>query len=131
MPSYSWKSIWEARGLLQEGLGWRVGSRINILIFEHAWIPGSVDYRLYDNMQNDNVPLVAKLIDSNSRKWKQEVILNTFYARDMSRILQIPLEKEKHDDLVVWHGEPSGEISIRSSYKLLQVGNFSPNFNEL
>ncbi|KAG8473015.1 hypothetical protein CXB51_034919 [Gossypium anomalum] len=39
-----------------------------------------------------------------------------------ARILQIPLATERHADLVVWRGEPSGEFSVRSAYKLLYRG---------
>ncbi|MBA0726401.1 hypothetical protein Golax_002232, partial [Gossypium laxum] len=56
-----------------------------------------------------------------STEWNKELIINTFSAADVARILQIPLATERHDDIVVWRGEPSGEFSIRSAYKLLHI----------
>lgn len=36
LPSYTWKSIWAANGVLQEGLCWRVGSGLKISINDDA-----------------------------------------------------------------------------------------------
>ncbi|KAA3483165.1 Alanyl-tRNA synthetase [Gossypium australe] len=68
-----------------------------------------------------NVSLVAKLIDNVNRKWRRETITNTFSGIDATRILQIPLAKETYDDVMAWGGEPSGEFSVHSAYKLLQT----------
>lgn len=32
LPSFTWKSIWASKGMLQEGLRWRVGLGRNIMI---------------------------------------------------------------------------------------------------
>ncbi|KAA3483618.1 LINE-1 reverse transcriptase isogeny [Gossypium australe] len=82
LPSHTWKSVWAVRGLLQNGLCWRVGTGERISVREDVWIPGPLD--------------IAK------------------------RILHISLEKEAHEDMIVWNGEPLGEFFMRSAYKLLQ-----------
>lgn len=46
--------------------------------------------------------------------------INTFGEQDAGRILQIPLARTIHDDMQIWYGEPSGEFTVRSTYKLLQ-----------
>lgn len=38
-------------------------------------------------------------------------------------ILHIPLAMEPHSDFLAWTGEPSGEYTVRSAYKLLQSGD--------
>lgn len=53
------------------------------------------------------------------RKWKQELIYNTFSATNATQILHIPLAAEAHDDWLVWGDESSGEFSVKSAYKLL------------
>ncbi|XP_016694556.2 uncharacterized protein [Gossypium hirsutum] len=40
LPSYTWKSVWAAKGLLQKGLSWRVGRGDRISIWEDSWIQG-------------------------------------------------------------------------------------------
>jgi hypothetical protein len=37
-PSYAWRSIWNAKKLLQEGLVWRVGDRRSIKIWKDRWL---------------------------------------------------------------------------------------------
>ncbi|KAA3490135.1 reverse transcriptase [Gossypium australe] len=92
--SYVWRSIWAAKASLENGLIWKVG--------------------------NLHLVKVADLINSNQREWNRSLIGNTFPAAEAELILQIPLAKESHEDLLVWRGELSGEFSVRSSYKLLQ-----------
>lgn len=131
LPSYSWKSVWAARGLLDNGLGCRVGTGENISIIEHAWIPSSNDYRLLDSIHIDGVSTVADSTDKNNRNWKQDLIYHTFSICDAIQILQIPLAREQHADVKVWRGEVSGDFTVYSSYKLLQVGDYSPIYNDL
>ena len=37
--SYTWKSIWAAKGLLLSGLYWRVGTGRDIRIEDDGWVP--------------------------------------------------------------------------------------------
>ncbi|MBA0556743.1 hypothetical protein Golob_026820 [Gossypium lobatum] len=43
------------------------------------------------------------------------------------KILQIPLVETAHEDFQVWRGEPIGEFSVRSPYKLLHKPSLDPN----
>ncbi|KAA3468760.1 reverse transcriptase [Gossypium australe] len=37
--SYAWKSIYPARKVLEDGIGWRAGSRSQILVLQAHWLP--------------------------------------------------------------------------------------------
>ncbi|KAI5677996.1 hypothetical protein M9H77_08946 [Catharanthus roseus] len=37
--SYAWRSIWEARGLLEEEVQWRVENRMDIKVWKDRWFP--------------------------------------------------------------------------------------------
>ncbi|KAA3458643.1 reverse transcriptase [Gossypium australe] len=118
--SYVWRNIWAAKDTLKKGLTWRVGTGQNISISDDAWIPNYANIRLlsrFDNLQCDKV---AELIDSNSREWNRELVVDTFPKEVADLILWISLAVAPHEDFLVWNGEPSGEFSVRSSYKLLQ-----------
>lgn len=106
---------------MQDGFGWKLGSGDNILISEHArfQLQLTIDYVITCKVMM--CLLLHILLIKLAENGKREVIFNTFSARDAGRILQIPLEKERHDDLVVWQGESSGEFFVRSAYKLLQA----------
>lgn len=119
LPSFTWKSIWASRRLLEMGLLWRVGTGENIKIMEDAWIPAAINFKVSDPVRNMGFSTVADLIDRGQRKWKENVICDTFSAGNAAKILQIPLNSFEHDDLLVWKGEASGEYTVRSAYQIL------------
>lgn len=46
VPSFSWRSIMEARPVLQAGVIWKVGSGTNINIWNDNWIPNTHSHTL-------------------------------------------------------------------------------------
>lgn len=70
---------------------------------DHAWIPGSSDYPycLCDCYHNNEIKVVAKLIDTTSKEWKRKLVCNTFSSNEAKRILQILLPREPHADLTI------------------------------
>ncbi|KAA3480252.1 reverse transcriptase [Gossypium australe] len=126
IPSLTWRSVWSAKGLLAKGLCWRVGTGSKISIWNDLWISGKETDRIPNQANNVNIELVSDLIDATSRKWKSEVIRDTFASNIAEKIMQIPLSEIAHEDLEVWRGEPTGEFSVRSAYKLLQGSNQDP-----
>ncbi|KAA3466682.1 reverse transcriptase [Gossypium australe] len=122
--SFVWRSIWAAKGVLEKGLKWKVGTGMNISISRDLWVPSCVNSRLLTVVDGSSLISVAELIDSQSRKWNKEVIRHTFAADEADRILRIPLAKVPHEDFRAWSGEQSGEFLVKSAYKLLQ--SFDP-----
>lgn len=119
-PSYTWKSIWVVKGILKEGLGWKVGTCNTISINDDAWLLGADNFRVRHRISNFNIAMVAALIDGNNRMWREELIRTTFKPDDADRILHIPLASEAHPDMIFLYGEHSGEFTVRSACKMLQ-----------
>lgn len=115
----------------KDGLGWQVGKGDKISIINHAWIPGSIDYKLASRIINCNLELVAVLIDFESREWRKETITRVFNVADGDHILRIPLIAVPHEDEIIWRCEALGEFSVKSAYKQLHLDNATPNFNNL
>ncbi|KAH1045708.1 hypothetical protein J1N35_036492 [Gossypium stocksii] len=67
LPSYTWKNIWAAKGLLQLGLCWRVGTGRHIKIKIDVWAPVSENLHVHPMVREQNIVWVADLIDSNTR----------------------------------------------------------------
>ncbi|KAG8498575.1 hypothetical protein CXB51_004822 [Gossypium anomalum] len=88
------RSIWSARGLLEKGLKWHIGSGNNMSIWENYWISGA-----------------------NLAKSKH---LQLMIAED---ILCIPLASVMSDDRLVWRSDNTGLYTVKSGYRLLQSNN--------
>ncbi|KAH1063495.1 hypothetical protein J1N35_028482 [Gossypium stocksii] len=127
LPSLSWKSIWAAKGLLKKELCWRIGQGHKVSIWEDCWIQGIDSLQRSNNSENVQLVLVSDLIDHANRKWREEIVSNTFQPEVARSIFQIPLSASAHEDFQVWKGELTGTFSVRSVYKLLQVVNLDPN----
>ncbi|XP_040944212.1 uncharacterized protein [Gossypium hirsutum] len=95
---YTWKSTWDTKGVLAEGLCWRVGKGMNILISRDYWIPVLPRDRLPVLTTNLNDSKVAELIDSSNRTWKHELIAYTLSEDVAEMILCIPLAERPHED---------------------------------
>ncbi|MBA0575932.1 hypothetical protein Golob_025251 [Gossypium lobatum] len=52
-------------------------------------------------VSRQNIIRVADFIDSTTRSWRTELILNTFSKDDAQKILQIPLTHIPHDGFLV------------------------------
>lgn len=112
-------------------LHWRVGWGDQISIWDDLWNSRSTADRLFNNKNNNSIRLVLELINEVDISWKREVLVSTFSAEVANKNMQIPLARSAHEDFLVWRGEPFGEFTIRSTYKLLQEANFDPNNNAI
>ncbi|KAA3475598.1 reverse transcriptase [Gossypium australe] len=122
LPSLTWRSIWATKGLLMSGMGWRVGRGTEISVWEDHWIPGK-EINGWDHQTENEVELVADLIDDEKSEWKTELVERTFTADIAEKILQIPLAKNLGVDMQIWRGE----LSVRSAYKILQNAKMDPS----
>ncbi|KAK5845959.1 hypothetical protein PVK06_002213 [Gossypium arboreum] len=93
-PLYTWRSIWETRKVLQDGMAWRVGSSENISIWQDVWVLRLENQRVQESASDYSVTKVADLIGLNLRQWKEEVITRLFSNKEAEAILDIPLAKD-------------------------------------
>ncbi|KAA3459022.1 reverse transcriptase [Gossypium australe] len=131
LPSFTWKSLWSAKGLLLKGLGWRVGDGQKISVWDDRWVPGGELVNSQITSQNPSLGKVAELIDNNTMRWNEEVIFRTFAERDAERILCIPLSTRSHEDYVIWREEATGEYTVRSGHRILAQGGHTQIQNSL
>lgn len=126
LPSFTWRSVQSARGLLADDLYQRIGSGDNISIRDDAWLPRSPSYRLNKEVNLGGLNVVTNLIDN--MEWKEALIRNTLSIGVVERILSIPLPLHRRNDILVWCGDPSREFTVNSVYKPLHKGTFRPNY---
>ncbi|GMI75734.1 hypothetical protein like AT4G29090 [Hibiscus trionum] len=119
-PSYIWRSLWSAKGLIERGIGWRVGSGRNINIWNDAWLPGIGDGRVKRDTIDIRYTYVSDLIHSPTSTWKVDVLEDLFDAPQVSMISSIPLSVSGKADTVVWRLEGSGKYTVKSGYRMLR-----------
>ncbi|KAK5842886.1 hypothetical protein PVK06_005302 [Gossypium arboreum] len=103
----------------------RKGNKIPI--WDDHWIQGIDTIEGHNRSDNTKLKLVSDLIDNPNKKWRMDLINNTFQVEIAQKIMQIPFAETDHEDIQVWKGELFGEYSIRSAYKLLQDANPDPS----
>ncbi|XP_043692867.1 uncharacterized mitochondrial protein AtMg00310-like [Telopea speciosissima] len=119
-PSWGWRSLMEGNRVLAEGLCWRIGTGLNVDIWQDAWVPTLADFKV----TTPYTPLiwpskVSNLIDESNRTWSDDVLSSYFNDADIVAIKKINLSLFPQPDKLEWMGSRNGVFSIRSTYHLL------------
>ncbi|XP_061993936.1 uncharacterized protein LOC133711869 [Rosa rugosa] len=126
-PSFSWRSILEARSVLQAGLYWKIGTGTKVSIWEDNWIPNTPPHLL--NKPEDTIfELVADLIDHNSCSWNVAAVHLCFPTDVAAKVMCLPLSRRFNTDRFAWKLEPKGFFSVKSAYRVareLSMGTYS------
>jgi hypothetical protein len=118
-PSYAWRSIWEAKPLIKEGLLWKIGDGSNIKIREDKWIPSTQTHMIQVNIQNISPEArVSDLINFETNWWNIPLLEQIFPAETVEQICNIPISPRLMKDVLVWAGTKNGMFSVRSAYNL-------------
>lgn len=117
-PSLTWRSIWSAKGLLQSGLKWRIGSGLTVSIWVDFWLSAR-ELTKISTVMVQNVNRVCDLIDHDSNCWKTELIRSFFCDDEANAIMSIPLPNNLQPDKLIWNGEHTNVYSLRSGYRSL------------
>ncbi|XP_024171861.1 uncharacterized protein LOC112177844 [Rosa chinensis] len=141
-PSYSWRSIFSTRELLQQSAYWQIGNGVNVNIWSDSWIPNlqngkpdineaalaEVDIwrhkwipdtfpRCPSSPPREDAPrFVSELIDPVHRVWDVQTLNLFFSPADIDLILSIPLSRSVTADRVVWHFDKKGMFTTNSAY---------------
>lgn len=91
-PSYAWRSIMAAQGVVQRGTRCQIGLGECVRAWCDKWIPKSTLYSVVTREDAcPNVTLVCDLINRASMEWKAKWIQGCFTEEDADAILSIPL----------------------------------------
>ena len=123
-PSYAWRSIMAAQGVVKSGTRWQVGSGENVRVWCDKWLPKPTSYSVVTHADAcPNVSLVCDLINRASLEWKSELIRGCFTEEDADAILSIPLSFHRPKDKLIWAGSPSGNFTVKNAYRLAYEEN--------
>lgn len=118
-PSFAWRSIFNARSLLQEGLIWRVGNGASIRIWHDKWTPHPSTFMIQSPVRVlTQDARVCDLINDTTHTWNFPLIREIFWPEEALRICNLPLSPTGQPDIMVWRGSTNGLFSVRSAYHL-------------
>ena len=119
--SYVWKSIIQARHVIELGIVWRVGNGQSIYIKEDRWLPQLAGSRIVSPPAilppNSKV---CDLVDHESLSWNKDLIEQEFLPHKAKFIQALPLSVREIPDKEVWLSSPYGEYTTRTAYKLME-----------
>ncbi|XP_074314656.1 uncharacterized protein LOC141649887 [Silene latifolia] len=119
-PSYSWRSIYEARSVLGVGLRRRVGDGVSTLVWRDPWVAGTHSGKIISPRGGADPGLrVADLLVEGSREWNAALVGGLFFPFEVERILKMRVCEQLSPDVWCWVGERDGSYSVRSAYRLL------------
>jgi hypothetical protein len=115
-PSFSWRSIVNARHILQAGLVWKVGSGVDIRIWDDNWIP-NVPYSTLQRPTISSAPtFVSELLYADTMTWNIPLLYSLFPPDIVDVILCLPLSLRRPRDRVTWKLEKRGYFSVKTCY---------------
>ena len=118
-PSYAWRSLMAAQGIIKRGMRWQVGSGNKIRVWRDKWVPRPSTYKvLTPEKQTSKDALVCELINRASNEWDIDVLCQWFLPKDRDVILGIPLSTTSTSDRLVWAENKSRKFIVKSTYTL-------------
>ncbi|XP_042969143.1 uncharacterized protein LOC122301839 [Carya illinoinensis] len=118
-PSFIWRSIQAARGLVEKGSLWRIGNGLGTKIWKDRWLPQPSSYKIQSPVhlfpENE---VVARLINNETKQWDRGLTTTLFGPDTASLIQRIPISFSGANDRLIWLGTKDGSFSVKSAYHL-------------
>jgi hypothetical protein len=100
--SFAWWSIYGSRGLMREGLVWRIENGAHVRIWKDRWIPQMSTHMVQSPLLIlDSEAKVEELINHDTHWWKTQLLGEIFSKEDVELILSIPVCASKQEDVCI------------------------------
>ena len=76
--SFTWRSIMQAREVIQKGAIWCVGDGLSIKVWKHRWLPDPAHSKILSPRLNSTISQVSDLFLPNAQSWSVDLIDHTF-----------------------------------------------------
>ncbi|EPS65500.1 hypothetical protein M569_09277, partial [Genlisea aurea] len=113
-PSFTWRSIFSVKTLVQNGSRWRIGDGRSINIWNDRWLSAYPISRPRINNHEGGIPTTVADIRTGQQGWNVELIRQTFSPKETSMILPLPLSDISASDELYWHPTTSGLFTVKS-----------------
>ncbi|XP_074271423.1 uncharacterized protein LOC141595357 [Silene latifolia] len=122
-PSYTWRNIFEARSVMEQGLRKRIGDGQETLIWGHAWVPNTQTGQIISPCLPGNEGMrVSELLREDGRDWDAEKIAQLLLPFECDRVMNLRVSPNRQRDIWFWGRERDGLYTVRSAYKIFGLG---------
>ncbi|XP_074313519.1 uncharacterized protein LOC141648695 [Silene latifolia] len=123
-PSYTWRGIFEASGVLRAGLRRRIGNGLSTRVWSDPWLAGTKTHKvLSPRGEADESIVVADLLSADGRDWNVHKVRTLFLPFEQSYVLNTRINREDCEDDWVWNLEKDGTYYVKSAYRALVGDN--------
>jgi ribonuclease HI len=122
-----WRAIEKSKKVIKKGACFLVGDGCAINVWMDPWIPWIEGFkpRPRDPVNPKDPMSVSTLINSSTREWRLELLLDLFDMETVAAIQKIRLPFFSRPDKLVWIKDPKGQFSAKSAYKMCQENSSS------
>ena len=110
--SYVWRSILQAREVVQKGTIWRVDDGASIKVWDHKWLLDMSNSKVLSLRGTSPITLVKELLVPNSYRWDMDLLDSTFVPWEAEEKKRIHISGYDQEDAYIWLLTPDGEYSI-------------------
>ncbi|XP_042939394.1 uncharacterized protein LOC122274419 [Carya illinoinensis] len=109
-PSFIWRSLCAARGLLEKGSIWRIGNGQDAKIWNCRWLPRPTSFMVQSPVQGLSAEArVTELIDGDTKQWNSALVHGTLGPEIAEIVLKIPISVTGARDKLIWTETKDGE----------------------
>ena len=117
--SYAWRSILTARGVIEKGAIWRVGSGQMIDVWHHKWLLDLNHSKIISPNANNDVRRVCDLFLPGTQTWDSGRLASCFLPWEADIVRKIQVCADGEEDILIWPLTADGDYSVRSAYRML------------
>lgn len=118
-PNFSWRSICQAKWILDKGCRWRIGNGSRVHIWGDNWLPEQYAFKVWSPPQYlDSDTIVQSLINPDTLSWNHSFIDIIFMPFEREHIKAIPWSFSSPSDRVIWHHSKDGQYEVKSGCHL-------------
>ena len=120
-PSYAWRSIWNAKKVVDRGSRWCIGNGEGVRIWKDKWIPSPDSFQVTSLVgPHGEWEKVSALVDKDRRGWDVGKVKNMFLPHEADLILSIPISAKLPKDSLIWAWTSNGMFTVKSAYIVAQ-----------
>ncbi|XP_072088879.1 uncharacterized protein [Arachis hypogaea] len=123
-PSFTWRSIWQAKGVVEIGGCWRIGDGKTIKIWKDPWLPKQNGSRIWSPPKIlDPNATVETLIREEEKAWNTDLINQIFAPFEARQIQEIPIPRSEQTDTFIWKKARDGMFRVKLAYHQIKAQN--------